>query len=110
MRTTIELIDDLQREAEGALGCFLVVGFENTTLFVASNEPDALGKLNGMVEMGGHPVGMLRMLRGRPHELRIEVRSLDECKNDSEVESYLERLAEQFIQNAADASGMTPIN
>src|SRR5688572_5457768 len=81
MRTTIELIDELQREAEGTVGCFLVVGFENTTLFVASNEPDAIEKLNGMIEMGGHPVGLFRMVKGRPQELRIEVRSLDECND-----------------------------
>ena len=109
MRTTIQLLDELQREAEGTLGCFLVIDFEKTTLFVASNEPDALGKLNGMVEMGGHPVGLFRMVRGRPQELRIEVRSLDESKNDSEVESYLERLAEKFIQNAG-TSGMTTLS
>jgi hypothetical protein len=109
MRTTIELIDELQREAEGALACFLVVGFESSTLFVASNELDALGKLNGMVEMGGHPVGLIRMVKGRPQELKVEVRSLDESKDDPEVESYLERLAEQFIQNA-DTFGMTSLN
>jgi hypothetical protein len=109
MRTTIELIDELQREAEGALACFLVVGFENTTLFVASNESDALGKLNGIVETGGHPVGLIRMVKGRPQELRIEVRSLDESKNDPDVESYLERLAEQFVQNA-NAFGVTTLN
>jgi len=109
MRTTIELIDELQRDAELALGCFLVVGFEKTTLFVAANEPDALGKLNGMVEMGGRPVGLIRMVKTRPQELRIEVRSLDECKDDLEIESYLEGLAEQFVQNA-EAFGMSSLN
>ena len=108
MRTTIELVEALQHDAEGALGCFLVVGFDNTTLFVAANEPDAVEKLNSMVEMGGHPVGVIRMVKARPHELRIEVRPLDECKNVPEIEGYLETLAEQFVQNAA--FGMTRLD
>lgn len=109
MRTTIEIIDELQRDADGAFGCFLVIGFENTTLFVAANEPDALSKLNGMVETGGQPVGLIRIVKGRPHELKIEVRAFDEHKDDLEIEGYLERLAEQFTRNAA-AFGMTPLD
>jgi hypothetical protein len=109
MRTTLEIIDELQRDADGAFGCFLVVGFENTTLFVAANEPDALSKLNGMVETGGDPIGLIRVVKAGPHELRIEVRAFDEYKDDFEIEGYLERLAEQLTQKAA-AFGMTPLD
>ena len=109
MSTTIEIIEELQRDADGAFGCFLVVGFENTTLFVAANEPEALNKLNGMVETGGQPLGLIRMVKGRPHELRIEVRAFDEYRDDLEIEGYLKRLAEQLTQNAA-TFGMTPLD
>jgi|SRR5688572_7311276 len=109
MRTTIQLINELQREAEGAIGCFLVVGFENTTLFIEADETAAIEKLDGMVGMGGHPVGLIRMWNCGLHEMGIEVRTLEECKDDPEIESYLEKLAEEFIQDA-DASGRTPTN
>ena len=60
MRTTAEVIAELETEAERFTHVALAVGFENTTLFIMSGEDRKISKLNQMIEQGGEPIGLCR--------------------------------------------------
>ena len=96
LRTTGELIEELMLESEGGIAC-LIVGFKNRSLFVFSSADDPLRELNEMVENGGNPVGIMRMVKGKGSVL-ISVRPLEEFSKDRYINGYLTTLAETFRQ------------
>ena len=96
MRTTDELIEKLMLESQGGIAC-LIVEFKNRSLFVFSSADDPLRELNEMVENGGNPVGIMRMVKGKGSVL-ISVRPLEEFSKDRYINGYLTTLAETFRQ------------
>ena len=63
----------------------LIVGFEDSdTRFVAAGDPDALRTLNGHVQSGGEPVGIVRF-----QDEKVSVWPLEEFEEDEWAERYL---------------------
>ncbi len=63
MRTTSDLINEMQEEAKTAFLVVIAVAFNTETKFVFSSHNHLLEALNQLVENGGSPVGILRFVR-----------------------------------------------
>jgi hypothetical protein len=59
VRTTIDLIHELETEAHRFTNAALAVGFEKTTTFVFADDAKRQGKLDEAVRVGGEPAGVL---------------------------------------------------
>jgi hypothetical protein len=59
MRDTQELIAELDEESLKHWFVAIVIGFENTTTFVESKDPDRLQVLNDAMSVGGQPIGLI---------------------------------------------------
>src|SRR5262245_62055990 len=88
MRTTKDLIRELHDEADGAAFTALIIGFENTTLFVYANDEDPLSSLNRMIERGGEPVGLMRFSKTGKGEGKFKLRPLAEYTDDPHIERF----------------------
>jgi hypothetical protein len=53
MRSTADLIDEVEAEATNFTNAAIVVAFEDTTVYVFATDEDRLDKLNNAVESGG---------------------------------------------------------
>ena len=60
MRTTKDLIMELEENAKGYAVAALVIGFESTTIFVMADDPNRFQLLNETIALGGEPVGWYR--------------------------------------------------
>src|SRR5437773_10248462 len=59
MRSTKELVEELESEATRHYSCMIAVGFEDTNIIISSNQPDRLTLLNDAVQQGGIPIGLI---------------------------------------------------
>lgn len=87
MRTTEELIAELEENAEGYTMAILYIGFDHTTVSVRSDDPNRLQLLNDAVALGGEPVGWYRCNMGR-----LEMGPLLEYEHEDWVNDYLKAL------------------
>lgn len=97
MRTTVDLIDELQMAAEGAERAALIVGFESSTIYVWADDSNPLASLNEAMKAGGTPVGIVRWSR-KDGRVLIEGGPLQEFKDDEHIRSYLKDLLRVFQQ------------
>jgi hypothetical protein len=102
MRTTIELVAELDQEAANFTGAGLVVVEPDATTFVWANDPARRPKLHDALSRGGEPVGILAfdvrddgLLTVRPRVLAGMV--------DSWQERYLEGLVGAFTSEIPTA-------
>lgn len=91
MRSTRDLIRELETESEKFTRTALVVGFENRTEFVWANEENKLSNLNSFVKDGGEPVGLAGITINDGSAVFYS-RPLEEFKAESWVNDYLEAL------------------
>jgi hypothetical protein len=94
MRTSAEVIRELEAEAPFHTHVALVVGFEHTTLFIFSDMDDKITALNEMIHQGGEPVGFLAYDYETDRQLTVAWRPLEELEGEAWAEQYLERLAD----------------
>jgi len=97
MRSTKDLINELQMEAVRLTAVAIAVGFEKKTKFVFAHEPDSLGELNALVQSGGEPVGLVGYLNVEG-EARFYSRPLQEYADEEWVGGYLNSLTDSFLQ------------
>lgn len=64
MRTTLDLICELHKEAPKFDLLLLAVAGEDSTTLVSANDQEALSKLNEAIARGGQPIGMLGVNSG----------------------------------------------
>ena len=76
MRSTLDLIEELEMEADRATIAALAVGFESTTIFVISDQPDRQELLDEAVSNGGVPIG-------------LAIVKVDETKHQSTLETHV---------------------
>ncbi len=93
MRTTLDLIEEMQTEAKTAERAALIVGLEKGTKYVWSSDDNPLETLNQFVEAGGEPVGIVRVTQGTQECDSIDFRPLEEYANQEWVKRYLSSLA-----------------
>ncbi len=101
-RTTKDLIAELQESAKGKFIAAPVIGFDEGSKFVWSDDPDGLTTLDNYVTQGGEPVGIMFAEQDTPGALEFTARPLAEYEGEEWVEKYLitlmarlRRLAEQ---------------
>jgi hypothetical protein len=59
IRTTAELVAELEAEGPKFDAVFLAIGFDESATLIFANEPNKLAKLNRAVELGGEPAGLI---------------------------------------------------
>ena len=96
----MELIAELQSEAEGAVTAALIVAFDSTTLFLEASDHEPLAMLRQMIEAGGEPVGIMRVTGGDSGE-SVSFRPLDEYSADNDVRLFLRELSEAAVRHFA---------
>lgn len=92
MRTTEDLIMELEENAKGYAVAALVIGFESTTVFVMADDPNRLRLLNEAVALGGEPVGWYRRNVGH-----LEMGPLLEYEHEDWVHEYLKALGDDIV-------------
>ena len=103
---TVDLITELQTVAKEAERAALIVGFENSTVFVFSNDPNAINTLNQTCHAGGQPVGILRWFR-EGETLSLHAGPLQEFADDDDIRNYISNLMATFtslIQEKIDGN------
>lgn len=95
MRTTVDLVKELNDEASKFWVCAICVGFESSTTFVFSNQTDQLERLNDAVNHGGEPVGLIGMTK-EEGVVTLCSKPLQEHAGEGWVESYLTKLLQTF--------------
>jgi hypothetical protein len=109
MRTTADLIQELDEEAGNFTGVALVVGFEATTTFVFAGKPNRLEKLNDAVSAGGEPVALIGydLHHGL---LTAQARALMEHAGEEWLGPYLEALCAEFKRQILATGGARELN
>jgi hypothetical protein len=79
----------------------LIVGFENTTVYIHADNPERLALLNEAVTHGGEPVGWFCLRDGR-----LEMGLLQEYANELWARQYLHGLTEVIKARIAPADGL----
>jgi hypothetical protein len=59
MRSTVDLIKELETESAQHFCCILPVAFENTSIMIRANDEDRLQMLNDAMQQGGIPIGLI---------------------------------------------------
>jgi hypothetical protein len=98
VRTTNDLIAELQAEARGAVTAALIVGFETTTLLLEAGENDPVGMLEEMIQAGGEPVGIMRVTNGTDGS-SVSFRPLAEYSDDEQIQMFLRKLSETCVRH-----------
>ena len=88
MRSTADLIRELDDEAKHFRLLALAVGFEKSTECIWSTDEKKLEKLNELVKKGGEPVGLVGVIIESGIAM-IHTRPLEECKAEAWVQDYL---------------------
>jgi hypothetical protein len=92
-RTTVDLIEELDREAPRFNELLLAVGFENTTIFVCASDANRLQTLNAAVAVGGEPVGFVGFTIAGSRVCFYR-RPLEEFAEEDWVKAWLQGLIE----------------
>jgi hypothetical protein len=96
MRTTKDLIDELDYEKSHFWVVALAVGFERTTTFIFAHEQNRWQKLNQAVSDGGEPIGLIAFNKEQDGSATCHSRVLVEHAHEQGAKDYLDRLIDSF--------------
>jgi hypothetical protein len=88
MRKTADLVNEMLEEAKNTFLVAIAVGFSDDTRFVFSSAKEPLRELNGLVNGGGYPVGLLRFDKENG-VIQGSYRPFTEYENEAWVPEYL---------------------
>jgi hypothetical protein len=97
MRSNIDLIVELEREASQFTVLALAIGFDNHTEYVFAGDKGNTEKLANFMEQGGEPIGLMG-IQIREKTLTVQCRVLQEYIDEPWAKEYLESLEASFIQ------------
>jgi hypothetical protein len=100
MRTTPDLIAELEEEAKKHWYVAMAVGFETSTIFVQAEDENRLALLNSAIHEGGIPIGLIAADK-TGNQLALRVRCFSEHQNSEEFDAqgYLLALTHQIREN-----------
>jgi hypothetical protein len=101
MRKTLDLVDEMRKEAKTAWLVAIVVGFETETKFVFSSRSHPLEELDMLVKNKGSPVGLLRFDKENS-AVQGSFRPFQEYENEEWARNYLAGL----LEHAEEIIGM----
>lgn len=90
MRTTLDLIQELEMEAKNCVHLRLVVCFEDYTVLIGASDPNRIAKLSDAIRQGGTPIGVVGIIAAGTEELPYS-RALAEFSDQEYVEPFLRR-------------------
>jgi hypothetical protein len=103
MRSTADLIEELDAESSRHFSCVLAVGFENSSIMITAKQEDRLQLLNDSIKQGGIPVGMITADKEAEGPdggtLKVTARIFPEHLEhgpNEQAETFMLRLVEQF--------------
>jgi hypothetical protein len=99
MRTSTDLILELERERSHFKTVALAVGFENHTEYVFGHETNRAKKLANLMHKGGEPIGLMG-IRIWGNTATVHTRLLEEYEGETWAKEYLESLASTFKEIA----------
>ena len=87
-RSTHDLIDELDAEAEHALLAAIVVGFSTKASFVFAGDMNRLDALNRLIRKAGRPIGIVA-LQGNGRGIQFSCRPFQEYEEADWARRYL---------------------
>ncbi|MBI2815965.1 MAG: hypothetical protein HYX72_03400 [Acidobacteria bacterium] len=96
-RTTRDLIEELQAEAPKFKVVIIAVGFEKRSECVFNSDEHPLQKLNGLVEAGGEPIGLIGFRDDGEHGT-VYCRTFAEYAVEQWANDYLSDLCHTFCE------------
>lgn len=102
MRTTQDLIDELERTAQGFNSVLLVMVFPQEsyfTRFVDSNNGtsrEKLAQLNDLIQAGGNPMGFIAIDYGAAREFMVRGWLLQEYEKNNSMREFMSGLVESY--------------
>jgi hypothetical protein len=104
MRSTTDLIVELEEESKKHWVVVMAVGFEDSTIFVSPVHKDRLALLNFAIQEGGIPVGMIAADKfGNRLEMRTTVYPEHQDSAEFDAEGYLSDLTHHIGKALAAA-------
>jgi len=100
MRNSADLVNEMLKEAKGAVVVAIAVGFADDTRFIFSSQRQPLAGLNKLISSGGSPIGLLRFDRDGT-EIQGSFRPFEEYAGEEWVKGYLSGLldhAQEILQ------------
>jgi hypothetical protein len=97
VRGARELIAELEEESSKHWYVAIVIGFEDTTVFIQAKDPDRLQVLNDAIKLGGDPIGLIA---GNKVASGLEVMSRvypEHSDWEEEAQAYLNHLASEAL-------------
>ncbi len=95
-RTTCDLIDELDAEAERSVLVAIAVGFESQTAFVFAADVNRLACLNALLRKKGLPLGIVG-LRDSGQSTQFYCRPFREFSDPTRVQRYLTSFADVVL-------------
>ena len=96
-KTAEELIQELEREWEGAWRAAIIVDFDENLELVFAEEQDRHSKLASLMSQGGKPGALFRAVR-EGKALKVETRLLAECSAEEDAGAHLPTLSARIAQ------------
>lgn len=103
MRSSRDLIVELNSEAEHFTAVAVAVGFPYHTEFVFSGGEGSIARLDELIRDGGEPVGLLSILQSEDF-VQVKARPLAEYANEIWVQAYLQSVANS-LRNLLSGKG-----
>jgi hypothetical protein len=105
MRSAPELIAELEEAGSQFWLVQIVVGFENSTVFITASDANRLSLLQEAIDAGGQPIGMMAIDKSQG-SLKILHTIYPENEEDAEwIEKYLENLDVSVARSFVDKYG-----
>jgi len=99
MRTTTELIHDMMLQSTGNQCAALIVGFEDSSMIITSDDPNAQQLLEEATVHGGNPIAMaIWTFEGT--DAHLTIRPLPEFNYDPMVREFCSKFVEAVIEAA----------
>jgi hypothetical protein len=108
VRATKNLIDELERTAQGINSALLAVVFPEEgyfTRFVDSNEGtsgEKLARLSELIENGGNPLGFIAIDYGAAREFVVRGWLLQENEKNNAMREFMSGLVESYRKQLSD--------
>jgi hypothetical protein len=101
MRSTPDLIAELEEEAKKHWVVVMAIDFESSIAFVRAEDENRLATLNSAIQAGGTPVGLIAADKSESCELAMRIWVYPEHSDSKEfdAEGYLFALIDQIRQN-----------
>jgi hypothetical protein len=111
MRSTLDLINELENEAENFIIVAIAVGFERETKFVfhkPGEQQQIMEQLNEAIQKGGEPIGLVGIRQDQATKSRtFYTRPLAEFQGEAWVEKYLDSLMGAIRVGFEEAGGVS---